>query len=115
MHLWIGRDRDFKVMAFGQAFDQVGGISVTAGRGLITMSCALDGITSERHDAAHPHVPIGIGNAVDFLGRCSDTGQVGHGRDRRLRAQMLNDLVGSVSSGSVGSVSYRNKLRRQFS
>ena len=78
------------------------------------MSCALDGIASQCHDAAHAHVPIGIGNAVDFLGRRSDTGQVGHGRDRRLRAQMLNDLVGSVSSGSVGSVSYRNKLRRQF-
>src|SRR5262245_35501934 len=49
------------------AFDEVGGVDVAAGRGLVTFADPSGRIAAQRHDVAHAEIPIIADDAVDLI------------------------------------------------
>src|SRR5262245_2347835 len=93
------------------AFDEVGGVDVAAGRGLVTFADPSGRIAAQRHNVSHAEIPIISDDAVNLLAWGGDAGEMGGGGERRL-AQHARDCGGAGLAGrAAAAIGHRNVAR----
>src|SRR5262245_14449803 len=93
------------------AFDEVGGVDVTAGRRLVAFADPSGRIAAQRHDMAHAEIPIVADDAVDLSAVGGDAGEMGGGGQRRLPQHAPDRGVGALAGRAAGAIGYRNVAR----
>ena len=67
-------------------------------------------VAAQGHDMAHAHVPIVLGDGIDFLGRGVDAGQVCRRQQVGFAEQAFDRGVGALAGRAAGAVGHRNVL-----
>src|SRR5262245_23188603 len=77
MLLGVAADRNLERGDILDAFDQVGGVDVTAGRGLVALADPAGRIAAQRHDVADAKIPIIADDAVNLLASGGNASEMG--------------------------------------
>ena len=111
MDLGIGGDRDLEIGDALQPGHQVGGIGVAVRMRHVV--AAARHVAAQRHDVAHPGLPVGAGDGVDLVAAGAHAGQVRRRGQRGLLQDAGDDGMGARLGGAAGTVGDRDETRRQ--
>ena len=113
MFLRISRHGDLEIADALDAGDQIGGVLVAARMRRVFAAGAAYRIAAQCHDVAHAGVAIIAHDAVDFLARRGDAGQMRRRRQRGFRQDALDRRVRAFARRTAGAVGDGDEIRRQ--